>query len=78
MLFMSFWGVGPPPGECHGNLETVFVVKHGRPTVWETLRQFAHELPAHQTCDATATLRLSHQPAEDLHCCDVIRTKLIR
>ncbi|EPX56634.1 hypothetical protein D187_007976 [Cystobacter fuscus DSM 2262] len=39
---MSFWGVGPPTGECYGNLEAGRIINNARPAVGECFGQFAH------------------------------------
>ena len=43
----------------------------------KTLGQFAHELSARQTCELMAPLCLGNQPAEHLHCVEVIPAKVL-
>jgi len=47
-------------------------MQYVRPAVGEECVQFANELPAYQSCDLMAPIRLCHQPAEHLHPGDVV------
>ncbi len=50
---MGFRGEVNPRAERMGDIETACVVQHGRPAVWETVAQFAHELSAHKPCSSS-------------------------